>query len=243
MTAHTRVELAYGFLLHRRLYRETSVLAEIFTLNHGRIGGVARGARRARSAFRQSLQAFRPLLFSWQGRNELMTLTAAEPAHPVKGLFGAHAISGFYANEILLRLLPRNDPHFSLFTAYETLLTALRSQCDMELSLRRFEKQLLDALGYGLVLTHDSQERPIVPESRYLYVIETGPVPLKEGDGTTDKTISGATLLGLSSGHLNGEALQEAKRLMRRVLTYYIGDKPLVSRELFHRTSRQENGD
>ena len=243
MAAHTHVELEYGFLLHRRPYRETSVLAEIFTLNHGRIGVVARGARRSRSAFRQSLQAFRPLLFSWQGRGELMTLTAAETAHPIMGLSGDYAISGFYANEILLRLLPRNDPHPSLFTTYETLLTALRNQWDMELSLRRFEKQLLDALGYGLVLNHDFEERPIVSEWRYLYAIETGPVVLKEGDRATDTTVTGATLLGLSSGHLKGEALQESKRLMRRVLAYYIGDKPLVSRELFHRTLGQKNGD
>ena len=139
------------------------------------------------------------------------------------GLSGDYAISGFYANEILLRLLPRNDPHPSLFTTYETLLTALRNQWDMELSLRRFEKQLLDALGYGLVLNHDFEERPIVSEWRYLYAIETGPVVLKEGDRATDTTVTGATLLGLSSGHLKGEALQESKRLMRRVLAYYIG--------------------
>ncbi|MCH9670741.1 MAG: DNA repair protein RecO [Gammaproteobacteria bacterium] len=236
MASLVRVELAYGYLLHRRPYRETSVLADIFTADHGRVGIVAKGARRARSPLRQSLQAFRPMLFSWQGRGELMNLTAAETRGHVIALDGPALASGFYANEVLLRLLPRNDPNETLFDAYERLLAMLRGGHPVEPVLREFEKELLNALGYGLELQRDTQDRPIDAQRRYLYVPETGPVALEESARATDTTVSGATLIGLANGDLGDSELIEAKRLMRHLLSQYLGDKPLMSRELFRRS-------
>ncbi|MEM7252422.1 MAG: DNA repair protein RecO [Pseudomonadota bacterium] len=229
-----RAELTRGYLLHRRAYRETSVIAELFTLDHGRMGTVAKGARRHRSPLRGALQAFQPRLFSWQGRGELATLTAAEASENFPPLEGDALASGFYANELLMRLLPRNDGNSALFHAYEALLDALRQTADVEPALRRFEKQLLDALGYGLELELDTRGRPVRGDQRYLYVAETGAVALGDGE-TGENAISGATLIALATDTLSPSAQPEAKRLMRQVLNHYLGDKPLVSRSLFRR--------
>lgn len=240
MAVRIQVALERGYLLHRRAYRETSVLADVFTENHGRVGVIAKGARRPRSPMRLGLQAFRPLLFSWQGRGELMTLTASESVGSDPHLSGVKLASAFYANELLVRLIQRNDPNPMLFFAYEQLLVELRQDSTVEPPLRRFEKHLLDALGYGLELENDTQGRPISPRRRYLYVPETGPVALDADHEETQTTVSGATLAGLARDELCGAELDEAKRLMRHILAQYLGDKPLKSRELL-RVPRQRD--
>ena len=218
-----------AYILHRTPYRETSLLVEAFTAESGRVGLVARGARRRRGAG-APLEPFIPLLLSWGGRGELGTLTSAEPRSGPQALPGRRVLSGFYLNELLLRLLQRHDPCPELFAAYEETLLRLCTD-DEAWTLRRFEIQLLEALGYGLNLVGTIDGEPVQSASRYCYHLERGPAPAS-GDGGL--LVHGETLLTLASeGEPSVRTLVEAKRLLRAALALYLGDRPLRSRELF----------
>lgn len=237
MSAECRVQLERAFILHRRPYRETSLLLEALTPGWGRIGLVARGVRRPRSRLAGLLQPFRPLLLSWIRRGELGTLTGADLATVPPAVGGAALLSGFYVNELLLRLLPRDDPHPELFDAYAGTLAGLREETGTERALRIFEKHLLGSIGYGLVLEHDAESgQAIEPQRTYAYYPERGPIALAAvGPRTGAVQVSGHTLLALASEELDDpQGLREAKRLMRHVLRAFLGDKPLASRSLFH---------
>lgn len=236
MVTTRRVELARGYVLHRRPYRESSVLVEAFCAEQGRVGLVARGARRPGSRLRGILQPFQPVLLSWSGRGELGTLTGVEAERPLRALAGPALVSGFYLNELLLRLLARRDPHPALFDAYREALLRLAGERAYEPVLRIFEKRLLDAIGYGLVLDREAETgRPIEPATLYRYRNEQGPVaraPAQVEPGGV--AVHGSTLVALEREELEDpRSLHEAKRLMRDVLGAYLGPKPLVSRTLF----------
>jgi DNA repair protein RecO (recombination protein O) len=228
----TRVLLDSAYLLHRRNYRETSLLLELFTLQHGRIGLIAKGARRGRTGMAPMLQPFRPLLASWAGRGELATLTHAEAGGADIRLQHTVLFCGFYLNELLVRLLPVHDPHPELFEVYRTALAGLAAGTDLEATLRRFELALLESLGYGLQLTVDTQTgEAIQPDRLYLYRIDTGPVA---ADADNPAALHGATLLALREGRCDTPEIRtESKRLMRYVLAHYLEGRPLKSRELF----------
>jgi len=235
-----RVELEPSFVLHHRPYRETSLLVEALGRDTGRLGLIAKGARRPKSDLRGLLQPFRPLLLSWSGGGELGLLTAAEPHGYVRGLGGKALFSGFYMNELLMRLLHRFDPHPELFQHYRAALEALAEGGRSEAVLRVFEKQMLESIGYGLVLDHDIESgQPIDAEAIYRYETERGPVLIAEG-GAEGVCLAGETLLALAAEDIEGErALDEAKRLMRVVLRGYLGDKPLATRRLFRPIAQQ----
>jgi DNA repair protein RecO (recombination protein O) len=231
-----RVELEPAFVLHHRAYRETSLIVEILGRDTGRLGLVAKGARRPKSDLRGLLQSFRPLLLSWSGRGELGLLTNAEPDGYVSRLEGTALFSGFYMNELLMRLLHRFDPHPELFDHYKAAVEALGSGKRTESVLRIFEKQMLESIGYGLVLDRDIDSgEPIHVECAYRYQADRGPVSAPEDDGAGDGVhVAGETLLSLARERLEDErVLDEAKRLMRVVLRRYLGDKPLATRTLF----------
>lgn len=231
MAERRRVELVPAYVLHRRAYRDTSLLVELLARDHGRIGAVARGARRGRLA--PLVQPFRPLLVSWTGRGELATITALEEAGAPVRIDGARLVSGFYANEILLRLLQREDPHSEIFDAYARLLGLLAASEHAEGAvLRTFERDLLDALGYGLSLHEDVDGRPLDPGTCYRYQPEHGPVAvtMPEGGGLY---VRGRSLLSLAAGLPDAVAERELRPLLRRILTLYIGERPLRSRELY----------
>lgn len=229
MSPDGRVALDPGFVLHRRPYRDTSLLLELFTETGGRLGAVSRGARGARSPLKGLLQPFQPLLLSWGGRGELRTLTGAEAAGRSLLLRGPALAAGFYLNELLLRLLQRHDPNPELYRAYGRALPRL-AEPGMEWTLRLFERDLLQALGYGLLLAETPEGEPVQPQERYCYHLESGPVPGAAGG----LQLSGAALLALETGEAPGETEQgEVKRLMRAALQLYLGDRPLASRELF----------
>src|SRR3990172_6126372 len=144
-----------AFVLHNYPYRETSLVLEVFTQHHGRVAMVARGARRPRSALRGVLLAFQPLLLSWSGRSELRTLYKAEWRGGLPQLKGVALLCGFYLNELMVKLLPHDDPHKALYRTYFDTLHALGKGGDHAATLRRFEKHLLKELGYALTLDHD----------------------------------------------------------------------------------------
>jgi len=234
MSSEGRINLQPAFLLHRKPYRDTSLLIEAFSETHGRLGLVARGARSRRGGQAGLLQPFQPLLLSWSGRGELQTLIGAESQQPSLSLHGDSLISGFYLNELLMRLLPRHDPHPTLYHRYaQTLLQLAHAGMD-EWLLRLFERDLLQELGYGLLLTHEGGSGEMVQaDVRYCYHPEFGPQRQFAADEPCLR-VHGATLLCLAQGgQADSRSRSEAKRLMRGVLSGYLGNRPLASRELF----------
>lgn len=233
-----QTELHNAFLLHQRSYRESSLLLELFSAEHGRIGAVAKGATRRAATTGAVLQPFRPLLMAWTSRrSELVTLTHCEAAGHVLLGAGKTTLCGFYLNELVLQALPRNDPHPGIYADYHRALQALARSADaVEDTLRIFEKHLLEAMGYGLILDHDVRTRtPIVHDGSYLYLPGQGPTIADDADSHPGAvTLSGATLLALQQEcFVNAAQLSDAKRLMRALLRAHLGDRPLHSRAWF----------
>lgn len=231
-----RIDLEPAFVLHSRRYRETSLLIEIFGRDSGRLGVVARGALRPKSRMRGLLQPFIPLLLSWRGRGDLATLTGAEAQGEIAPTQGSAALIGFYVNELLLHFLHRHDPEPNLFEIYHRTLLRIAGDGDPEPPLRIFEKRLLQATGYALQLEREAQSGArIVPKARYIYRPDSGPEPW-DPRRHSGVSISGATLLALSSEDLfERDTLREAKHLMRRVIAARSGEKTLISRNLWRR--------
>jgi len=138
-----------GYVLHATAWRETSLIVQAFSRDHGWVSMVAKGAKRPHSVLRPALSVFQPLLLSWTGSGEIKTLTRAECAG-VHALPGAAMMSCWYMNELLFRLLPREDPHPGLFDAYVLALQRLAAGQPAAGALRRFEWILLKETGYGL---------------------------------------------------------------------------------------------
>ncbi len=230
-----RVELTPAFVLHRRPYRDTSLLLELFTATHGRVGAVARGARGPRSRLRGVLQPFQPLRCSWRGRGELHTLTQAEAAGMPLLLTPPHTLYGLYLNELLIRLWPRDDPAPALFARYGHTLAALAGP-DPETALRVFERDLLAELGYALELQHDVHGRPLEAERRYHCRPGQPPHPVAAGEDG----LPGEALLDLAAGRPSRHRAG-LRRLTRTALAPLLGGRPLRSRALF-RAYRHRSG-
>lgn len=240
----SRVDCQPVYLLHSRPYRNTSVIIEAFSRDYGRVGLVARGARRARSRWAAVLMPFRRVLLSWQGRGELKTVSAAETDDAPCWLQGKALLSGLYGNELLLRLLHRDDPHPELLAHYEQLLLALRraqsaqqsGQDSLEPALRYFEKYLLQELGYGLLLEHEARNGvPVAADGRYVYYPDEGPIRCQQTDASA-LIVRGSTLLALARDALqDSRDRHEAKQLMRLALRQHLGERPLHSRRLYQR--------
>src|SRR5512143_3356112 len=165
-----------AFVLHAYPYRETSLIVEAFTRDWGRVAMVARGAKRPRSELRGLLQGFQPLALSWFGAHELKTLAKAEWRGGLPLVGGAALWCGFYLNELVLKLLPREDPHPQLFADYEHALADLATGAEQATVLRRFEVALLAGLGYALPLLREADTgAPIDPATRYHYAFDRGP--------------------------------------------------------------------
>lgn len=225
-----------AYVLHTRPYRETSLLVEVFSRDYGRVALLARGARRPRSALRGLLMGFQPLELSWSGKGEVLNLIRAEWQGGQPLLMGLPLFCGYYLNELLLRLLPREDPHPFLFERYAQILLHLgqspRHQV-AEADLRCFERALLGDLGYGLQLDRDWQGAAIDPAAAYRYEMERGPVGLAAGEAG-GWIISGQTLLDMTrDDYSRPVSRSEAKQLMRRLLAYYLDGVELESRKLF----------
>lgn len=231
-----RDELHRAYVLHRRPFRESSLLLEVFSQDTGRLALVARGVQRtARQNKSGLLQAFTPLLLSWSGRGELLTLTHVETGGRSHNLTGSALLSAFYLNELIMRLLQPHDPNEDVFGFYRQALQDLEAQPHpIAWTLRLFEKRLLQALGYGLLLEHEAQRNtPIDPAGLYHYVLQHGPVQHAGGE-RMEPLVQGSTLLALAAEYGADErSLIEARNLMRAVLSRYLGPRPLRSRELF----------
>lgn len=221
-----------AYVLHTRPWRETSLIVEVFAREVGRLALVARGARRPRSPVRGLLMAFQPLMLSWFGKGELRTLKHAEWQGGQLPLTGPALMCGFYLNELLLRLLPRDDPHPGLFATYQETLQSLAREKVQAPALRRFEKRLLQELGYALILEHEADTgAPIDPDAWYDYAPELGPVRRPAGEGGVQ--LRGCTLLALAREDFSDPAtVAQAKPLMRRLIAHQLGSDLLQTRQL-----------
>lgn len=234
-----RVDVQPAYILHHYDYRDTSQIIELFTRDYGRLSVISRGTRSAKSKLKSVLQVFRPLHVSWSGKGELPALTMAESTQAqLPQLSGKALPSAFYLNELLMRLLHRHDVHEDIFDLYHQTLYALAATDHLEITLRLFEKQLLNCLGFGINLNTDAESgQSIDEEGYYVYYIEHGPVAVKSDEQhslTHHLVIKGKSLLAFERNQLDtDDNRKEIKSLMRLVLSYYLGDKPLKSRELF----------
>ena len=221
-----------AFVLHTYPYRETSLIVEVFSRDFGRVALLARGARRPRSALRGLLMAFQPLELGWSGKGEVQTLMKAEWQGGQPLLTGKALFCGYYLNELLMHLLPREDAHERLFSVYAETLRRF-AEVLKESDLRCFERAFLQELGYGLTLENDAQGVPVELAGYYAYEIEHGPVRLQR-PGSSALSVSGKTLIDLANEDFSDpRSLLEAKQLMRALISHYTGGKSLETRKIF----------
>jgi DNA repair protein RecO (recombination protein O) len=217
-------------LLHAVPYRETSLVVELFTRDFGRIAAVAKGAKRPNSALRATLLQFQPFDATWSGTGELHTLTAAEWTGGLASPAGDALLCGFYLNELILRMLAREDAHPSLFDAYHEALADLCSGAGFEETLRRFEWILLRETGHAPALDVDTEGEPIEQGCRYEWRPTSGFALAEPG---AEGTISGQTLIELSAGELSSAASRlQAKYLARAILSHELEGVPLRTRQI-----------
>lgn len=243
MTPLARFEHLHGWVIHRRAWRESSLLVEFFSREQGRVGLVAKGARSARSAWRGQIEPYIPLSASWLRRGEVGTMTALESLEAGLALTGQALWCGFYANELVLRLLKRDDPHPEVFDAYSAALVGLaQGEKAQALVLRRFEMELLRGLGVAPDFRLDAQSgRPISPDKRYHLKPDAGFFP---ADDDSNQTFSGQTILALADGHTTSRtAAREMRALMRRLIDPHLGGRPLASRQLLASVRTRKHGD
>ncbi len=227
------VESGQAFVLHAIAWRETSQIIELFTRQHGRVPVVAKGVRRARSALRGVLQPFQPLGVSWFGQGELRTLKSAEWQGGIPLLQGRAIFCGFYLNELLLKLVVRDDPHEGLFDIYTQAIQRLSEGDALEPVLRSFEVSLLRELGYALPLQQEADShKPIDPGANYRFEVERGPVRLREGEVHAVQ-LSGKTLLDMAESRYEDPlTLNQSKQLMRLLLAHHLGHQDLHTRRI-----------
>jgi len=228
-----RIQDELAFVLHSYPFRETSLVLEVFSRQHGRVPLVARGARRPRSALRGLLMSFQPLSLSWFGKHELRTLHGAEWQGGQPQLQGTALLCGFYLNELLLNLMARDDPHESLFDYYQQTMQRLAQEDDHAFTLRCFEKHMLQELGYALQLeTEAVSGKPITPTQTYRYILELGAVA-ETPDASQGMQITGKTLLDMAADdYRDANSARQSKQLIRMLLDHYLAGKTLHTREL-----------
>lgn len=225
-----RAEHEPGYVLHTYPYKETSLIVEAFTRRFGRVSLLARGARRPRSAMRGVLLSFHPLRLGWSASADLGNLISAEWAGALRPLGGRGLMCGFYLNELVLRLLPRDDAHEVLFDQYAGALARLSAGESIAAVLRGFEKRLLAGLGYAPLLERDAVSgSPIDPEARYVYEPDRGPVPARSGE----QLISGRTLLDVAADeYARPQTREEARALMRTLIAERLHGQVLHTRSV-----------
>jgi len=239
MTAR-RTQLACGYVLHQRPYRDTSLILELFVRDHGRISAFARGVRGPRSRF-ASLQPFRPLLLSWSGRGESPTLSGAEnEGSPPAPLQPERILSGFYLNELLLRLTVPHDPQPEVYAHYAATLARLRAGESLETVLRRFEKRLLDLLGYGNDLSCEAGGRAVAADGYYHFRPGAGlwPAASREAEGA----VCGRVLLALAADEPPDDAdgQRQARQVLRAALDHCLDGRELRVRAVARAVARME---
>ena len=241
MSGVRRAALQPAYLLHHRDYSDSSRILDLLTRGHGRISLFARGAKRANSPFRPFLQPFLPLLVSWSGGTDGGQLTGAELAGEARPLPPQRLLSGFYLNELLLRLTARGEAVDEIFDLYALTLETLRHGGAEQAALRSFEQRLLELIGYGLDLSRDAVTGEPLEADRY-YHFRPGLGLLAAGaQADPDAMFLGADLIEFGQGRLGSPAaLRAAKRLLRAALEHSLEGRGLRSRDVMLALRRLE---
>ena len=242
MSAKRQKLLEAAFLLHHRPWSDTSRILDLMTRSHGRVTLFAHGARRPKSPLRSVLRPFLPLLVSWSGPADGGTLTAAESAEGSLVLPPKRLMSGFYLNELMLRLLPKEDRHEALYDAYAAALRQLADGAE-QAALRSFESVLLEELGYGVDLARDAGNgRPLESDRYYHFEPGRGVIALRESEPGAD-AYAGRDVLGVAHGEF-GQApvLKAARRIYGAAIAHCLEGRGLASREVMLAMRRREQG-
>lgn len=221
-----------GFVLHSYPYKETSLIVDVFTRDFGRLGVVAKGAKRPLSKLRGVLQTFQPLSLSFSGKSELRTLIDAEWVGGLLPLEKTALLCGFYLNELLVKLLARDDPHPKLFDHYVSTLNELAHGEPAQITLRKFERALLKETGVAADLTRCTTTRARV-EAGGQYVVDPERGARTAGAAESWPVVSGKTLIDMErEDYLDPQTQSQSKQLMRFLLAYHLGGAPLNTRQI-----------
>jgi DNA repair protein RecO (recombination protein O) len=228
-----RISEQPGFVLHSYPYRETSLIIDVFSRDHGRIALVAKGAKRPHSALRGVLQTFQPLGLSWSGKGEVRTLTNAEWVGGMLPLAGDALLSGFYVNELLVKFCAREDAHPVLFNHYVLTLSRLAHDEPAVQVLRSFETVLLRETGYAMNFTRTVMRQPVVPEGRYVFDPDRGVREASDEFPAQWPVIVGQTLIDMErDDYTSPQTSVQSRTLMRFLLNYHLGGTPLATRQI-----------
>ena len=221
-----------AFVLHSYPYKETSLIIDMFTRDYGRVALVAKGAKRPHSKLRGVLQTFQPLSGSWSGKSELRTLIDAEWVGGMLPLEKSALLCGFYLNELLVKLLARDDPHPVLFDHYVATLNQLAHNEPAPIVLRKFERALLKETGVAADLSRSTVSRAgLDPAADYVVDPERGAREARVSD--TWPVVTGKTLLDMEREDYSDPHTQaQSKQLMRFLLAYHLGGAPLNTRQI-----------
>ncbi len=224
-----------AYILHARPWRDTSLLLEVFLREGGRRGVIARGARR-NAGQRARLQPFRKLWLDLAGRGELAQLRAAEELRHAAPMSGRALACAYYLNELLMRLLPREDAHPGLFDHYAEALRALGGGASEPPVLRTFEKHLLEELGWAPDWQHDEEGRAVETEAMYHVHPDYG---VRRQPGSSSSAVRGESLMDLADGRFDNPGSQrEIRLILHALMAPHLGPQPLRSRELLTVSAR-----
>ena len=217
------------FLLHQRSYGETSIIADVFTQKSGKISFIAKGAKKPKSKFFGYLVPFQKLKITYSGRSELKTLTSIDrDLASNSNTFSKVSYSLLYINELLMKLLPKDAKHEELFVLYDEFLKKINKNNNLEISLRHFELDLLDMLGYGF--DYDSEidsNEPIEAELSYVFVSERG------FRKSNNSSFMGKDILSIKKRKLEDVPLKYLKEITTKAIGICLEGKDLASRKIF----------
>lgn len=231
-----------AYVLHRYDWSETSLIVEVFSRQHGRLAVVAKGAKRPTSQLRPILLPLQPLLLAWGGESEVRTLKTAHWRGGHVMPVGEALLAGTYFNEMLMRLLARDDPHPVLFDAYTLAVARLAERgSPAPALLRAFELLLLKEVGYLPALHSEAATlAQLKPHIRYLLEPEAG---LREARADERQALSGAHWLALQNALQGDEPLGALTAVcaespaglqtqLRSLLHYHSGVRTFKTRQM-----------
>ncbi|WP_180057446.1 MULTISPECIES: DNA repair protein RecO [unclassified Acinetobacter] len=235
-----RNEVLHGYLIHHRKYRERSHIVHLFTQEYGRIDGILR---------QTPPPQYQPISLQASGKSELKNFTKLEIINQPVFFFGDAFFSGFYLNEILLRLCPLEVEMPETFLQYATTLQQLQqlsshpqSNSFLRQILRQFEHVLLQELGYAIDFEVDANQQPIGATQQYQFLLNEGFMPTAQASRSS---LSGVQILSMRDHEkgrdFNPEQLQLLSKLYRQMISSLLGDRPLKSRQLWIQNSQTQS--